>query len=206
VSARVLTFIVYLDDRPDALVRVAAMVRRRGFRLASLTVGHTETAGVSRLTLVLDADARLAPRVEALLHKLVDVIRVENVTEARAVCRGLAMIKVTATPETRAAIMQLVHVFRARVVDVAPDSLVVEITGTEEKIDSLLEVLRPYGVVEVARTGRLAMARGGRHPNPRRYLRPGETPDPTGPVPGGCASAGGGDARSVGDHAAGERA
>ncbi len=168
-----LTFVVHVDDRPDVLPRVAGLVRRRGWRLVSLTVGATETPGVSRLTLVVDAEDAVAPRIEAVLAKLVDVIRVENMTRTPAVCRGLAMIKVAATPETRAAIMQLVQVFRARVVDVAADSLVVEITGTDEKIESLLEVLRPYGVVEMARTGRLAMARGDRKDRPMGYPPPG---------------------------------
>lgn len=171
-----LTFVVHLDDRPDALQRVTSLVRRRGWRLASLAVGHTETPGLVRLTLVIDADEALAARVEATLQKLVDVRRVDNMTRAPAVCRGLAMIKVAATAETRAAVMQLVQVFRARVVDVASDTMVVEITGTDEKIDSLLDVLRPYGVVEVARTGRLAMARGGRRPDPVHRFRPHDEP------------------------------
>ncbi len=179
-----LTFVVHLDDRPDALPRVASLVRRRGLRLASLAVGRTETPGVCRLTLVIDADEGEAARVEAMLRQPVDVIRVDDMTRAPAVCRGLAMIKVAATAETRAAIMQLVQVFRARVVDVASDALVIEITGTEEKIDSLVDVLRPYGVVEMARTGRLAMARGGRAGGPVSYLqRGGQRADDDAPHP-----------------------
>ncbi len=162
------TFIVRVEDRPGVLTRVASLVRRRGYNIESLTVGHTETPGVSRMTIVIDADETAAPRIEANLYKLVNVIHVENITSAPAVWRDLAMIKVAATPESRGEIMHLVHVFRARVVDVAPDSLVIEITGTEDKIDGLVEVLRPYGVMEMARTGRIAMARGARSSRPGR--------------------------------------
>lgn len=156
------TFVVHVEDRPGVLTRVASLVRRRGYNIDSLTVGHTETPGVSRMTIVIDSDEAAAPRIEANLYKLVNVIRVENITSAPAVWRDLAMIKVAATAESRGEIMHLVQVFRARVVDVAPDSLVIEITGTEDKIDGLVEVLRPYGLMEMARTGRIAMARGAR--------------------------------------------
>jgi acetolactate synthase-1/3 small subunit len=154
------TFVVHVEDRPGVLTRVAEVFRRRAFNIESLTVGHTERSGVSRMTIVVEADAAAARRLEAHLYKLVNVLRVDNITDRPSVLRDLAMIKVATTNETRAQVMQLVEVFRARVVDVAPASLVVEITGTEDKIDGLLEVLRPYGVLEMARTGRVAMARG----------------------------------------------
>lgn len=154
------TLVVYVEDRPGVLNRVASLFRRRAFNIESLTVGHTETPGVSRMTIVVDTDALGAKRLEANIYKLVNVRRVENITAVPAILRDLAMIKVTATAESRTHIMQLVDVFRARVVDVAPDSLVIEITGTEDKIDGLLEVLRPYGVLEMVRTGWVAMARG----------------------------------------------
>ena len=105
------------------------------------------------MTLVVEANAEAAARIEANLYKLVHVRQVENVTDVPTVYRHLALIKVAATAESRSQVMQLVDVFRARVVDVAPDSLIIEITGTEEKIDGLLEILRPFGVLEVARTG-----------------------------------------------------
>lgn len=154
------TFVVRVEDRPGVLTRVAEVFRRRAFNIESLTVGHTEAPGVSRMTIVVEADADAARRLEAHLYKLVNVLRVDTIAERPAVFRDLAMIKVATTAETRAQIMQLVEVFRARVVDVAPASLIIEITGTEDKIDGLLEVLRPYGVLEMARTGRLAMVRG----------------------------------------------
>ncbi len=154
------TFVVYVEDRPGVLNRVASLFRRRAFNIESLTVGHTERPGVSRMTIAVQADEIGAQRIEAHLYKLMNVISVEDITTWPSVLRDLAMIKVAANQESRGEIMQLVDVFRARVVDVAPDSLVIEITGTEDKIDSLLEVLRPYGVVEMVRTGRVAITRG----------------------------------------------
>jgi len=154
------TFIVHVEDQPGVLTRVSSLIRRRGFNIESLTVGHTERPGVSRMTIVIESDELAVARIEANLYKLVNVIRVDNVTPQPAVFRDLAMIKVAATEGTRGAIMQLVDVFRARVVDVSPDSLIIEITGTEDKIDGLVEMLKPYGVLEMARTGRVAMARG----------------------------------------------
>jgi acetolactate synthase I/III small subunit len=158
------TFIVHVEDQPGVLTRVSSLIRRRGFNIESLTVGHTERPGVSRMTIVMDSDERAVPRIEANLYKLVNVIRVENVTPQPAVFRDLAMIKVAATEASRGAIMQLVDVFRARVVDVSPESLIIEITGTEDKIDGLVEMLKPYGVLEMARTGRVAMSRGNNVP------------------------------------------
>lgn len=154
------TLVALVEDKPGVLNRVALVFRRRAFNIESLTVGHTDRQGVSRMTIVVDTDELGSRRIEAHLYKLVNVLRVENITLNAAVFRDLAMIKVAATSESRTHIMQLVDVFRARVVDVAPDSLIIEITGTEDKIDGLLEVLRPYGVLEMVRTGRVAMSRG----------------------------------------------
>jgi len=163
------TFVVYVEDKPGVLNRVASLFRRRAFNIESLTVGHTDTPGVSRMTIVVGTDRDGARKVEAHLYKLVNVLRVDDVTATPAVYRDLAMIKVQTTAETRSHIMQLVDVYRARIVDVSPDSLMVEVTGTEDKIDSLLDVLRPYGVLEAVRTGRVAMARGAaRTPQARR--------------------------------------
>src|SRR5947208_9189526 len=154
------TFAVYVDNKPGVLNRVASLFRRRGFNIESLTVGHTETKGVSRMTVVVDTDEYGARRLEAHLYKLVPCRRVENITSAPSIARDLALIKVGAMGDARTHVMQLVDVYRARIVDVSPESLVIETTGTEDKIDSLLEVLRPYGVIEMVRTGRVAMARG----------------------------------------------
>src|SRR5437867_2203226 len=135
-----ITFAVYVQNRPGVLNRVASLFRRRGFNIESLTVGHTEKRGVSRMTIVVETDENGAQRLEANLYKLVNVLRVDNITAKPSVVRDLAMIKVATTPESRSELMQLVNVFRARVVDVAADSLVIETTGAEDKIDSLLDV------------------------------------------------------------------
>src|ERR1700730_13459605 len=154
------TFAVYVDNKPGVLNRVASLFRRRAFNIESLTVGRTEEPGISRMTVVVDTDEYGARRLEANLYKLVPVRRVENITLRPMIARDLALIKVSAAGDVRAQVMQLVEVYRARVIDVSPESLVIETTGTEDKIDSLLDVLRPYGVVEMVRTGRVAMARG----------------------------------------------
>jgi acetolactate synthase-1/3 small subunit len=156
------TFVVYVENKPGVLNRVASLFRRRAFNIESLTVGHTDKPGVSRMTIVVDTDEQGAKRAEANLYKLVNVLLVNNITGSASVMRDLAMVKVAATPETRSQLLQLVEVFRGRVVDVAPESLIIEITGTEDKIDGLLEVLRPFGIVEMVRTGRVAMSRGAK--------------------------------------------
>ncbi len=154
------TFVVLVEDQPGVLTRVSSLIRRRGFNISSLTVGHTETPGVSRMTIDVEADEFGARRVEANLYKLIDVLRVDNVTRRPSIFRELAILKVATTPETRAQIFQLAQVYRARIIDVSPESLVVEITGNVDKVESLIEVLTPYGLLELARTGRLAMLRG----------------------------------------------
>ena len=197
-----ITFVVHVENKPGVLTRVASLFRRRAYNIESLTVGHTETKGISRMTIVVDTDDEGAHHVEAHLYKLVNVLRVDNVTVRPAVTRELAMIKVATTGETRPQIMQLADVFRARIIDVSAQSLVLEITGSEAKLDKLLEVLHPYGVLEMARTGTLAMGRGTRRgsrwpapaPGPiqraptakrsptRSDARPGARPFPRPPV------------------------
>jgi acetolactate synthase-1/3 small subunit len=159
------TFVVYVEDKPGVLTRVASLFRRRAFNIDSLTVGRTEKQGVSRMTIVVDTDETGARRLEAHLYKLINVLLVENVTAEAAVYRELAMIRVTATAAQRSHIMDLVEVFRAKVVDVSPDSMMIEITGTDDKIDGLLHVLEGYGVLEMVRTGRVAMRRGAKAAN-----------------------------------------
>ena len=154
------TFAVYVEDRPGVLNRVASLFRRRGFNIHSLAVGSSEVPGVSRMTAVVQTDPGGAQRIQAHLYKLVNVLRVEDITTRPAIVRDLALIKVTADQQTRSSIVQLAHVFNARIVDVAPESIVLEMSGSEAKIDGLLEVLRPYGVLEMVRTGRIAIARG----------------------------------------------
>jgi len=155
------TLVALVEDKPGVLTRVASLFRRRNYNIESLTVGHTEQPGVSRMTIVVDDSRTNVEKVAQNLYKLVNVIQVEDVTEQPNVLRDLALIKVQADGGSRRSeIMQLVDTFRARVVDVALDSLMIEATGTEDKIDGLVDVLRPYGIVEMVRTGRVAMARG----------------------------------------------
>jgi acetolactate synthase-1/3 small subunit len=156
------TYVVYVENKPGVLTRVASLFRRRAFNIDSLTVGRTEKPEVSRMTITVDADRDQARRIEANLYKLVNVLLVENITHHPAIVRDLAMIKVAATHDARSHVLELASVFRARVVDVSPESLTIEITGTEDKIDGLLEVLRPYGVLEMVRTGIVAMRRGNK--------------------------------------------
>ena len=161
------TFAVYVDNKPGVLNRVASLFRRRAFNIESLTVGHTEKQGISRMTIVVDTDERGARLVEANLYKLISVRRVDNISQVPSIARDLAMIKVAAIGDARTQVMQLVDVYRGRIVDISPESLVIETTGAEDKIDSLLEVLKPYGVVEMVRTGRVEMARGTTAPGRR---------------------------------------
>jgi acetolactate synthase-1/3 small subunit len=156
------TLIALVQDKPGVLDRIASLFRRRNFNIESLSVGHSETSGISRMTLVVDCDTETQKeQVAKQFHKLIDVIKViDDVTPDRAVYRELALIKVSANIETRSAIIQLVDVFRAQVIDVAPASMTIEITGTEDKVDSFVNLLRPFGIKEMARTGRVAMLRG----------------------------------------------
>ena len=157
------TFVIYVEDKPGVLNRVASLFRRRAFNIESLTVGHSETSGVSRMTVLVELDVQGAKRLEANLYKLVNVLRVHNISAEPSVFRELAMVKVaTKTQDIRTSVMQLANVFRGRVVDVGTDSVILETTGTEDKIEGLLEVLRPYGILELTRTGRIGMVRGSR--------------------------------------------
>jgi acetolactate synthase-1/3 small subunit len=159
------TFVVHVENKPGVLTRVSSLFRRRAFNIDSLTVGRTEKPEVSRMTITVDADVDQAKRIEASLYKLVNVLLVENITNDPMISRDLALIKVATTQETRGQVLQLAQVFRARVLDVAIDSITVEITGNEEKIDRLLEMLTSYGVLEMVRTGIVAMRRGKRTTN-----------------------------------------
>ncbi|MDD3179068.1 MAG: acetolactate synthase small subunit [Opitutaceae bacterium] len=154
------TLIAYVEDKPGVLNRVASLFRRRNFNIESLTVGRTEQAGVSRMTVVMDTNEHGARIVEAHLYKLVNVLRVDDLTHKRALNRELALVKVRTTPETRVQALQLVDVFRARVVDIEAGALAIEVTGTPEKIDKFELMMRDYGIIELVRTGAVSMARG----------------------------------------------
>jgi acetolactate synthase-1/3 small subunit len=154
------TLVALVENKPGVLNRVASLFRRRNFNIASLTVGETETPEISRMTIVVDASRTNAALVEQNLLKLVNVIAVQDVTEEPIVARDLALIKVKANRETRGEIMQFVDIYRAKIVDVCADSLIVEVTGPEAKVQTLLDLLRPFGILEMVRTGRVAMVRG----------------------------------------------
>lgn len=154
------TFVVYVENKPGVLSRVASLFRRRAFNIDSLTVGRTEKPDVSRMTIVVDAEEDQALRIVANVYKLINVLRVDDITNEPAVSRDLALIKVAAKHGERSPILELANVFRARIVDVAPESLTLEITGAEIKVNGLMDVLRPYGLLEVVRTGVVAMKRG----------------------------------------------
>ncbi|MBI4297898.1 MAG: acetolactate synthase small subunit [Chloroflexi bacterium] len=154
------TIVALVEDKPGVLNRVASMFRRRGFNIESLAVGHSEQAGVSRMTIVVDGATAVLDQVTKQLYKIVDVVKVSDFAESELVARELALIKVKATPSTRGEIIQIADIFRANIIDVAPDSLIIEVTGDTDKVDSLFRLLKGFGVRELSRTGRLAMARG----------------------------------------------
>jgi len=154
------TIIAKVENKPGVLNRVASLFRRRNFNIESLNVGRTENPDVSRMTIVMESHEIDVRKVEANLYKLVNVLDVQDVTNQPTVMRDLALIKVSAKPDNRAEIANLANIFRAKIVDVAPDSVIVEISGTEEKIEGLVELLRPIGIKEMVRTGQIAMLRG----------------------------------------------
>ncbi|HEY6263550.1 MAG TPA: acetolactate synthase small subunit [Candidatus Acidoferrum sp.] len=155
------TLVAYVENKPGVLNRVASLARRLAINIDSLTVGPTENEEIARMTIVAHTDEKGAHRLEASLEKLVDVRLAENVSSRALLERDLALIKVSADQQNRPHLMELIKVFRARVVDVAPESLIIEVSGAVDKIDGLLEVLRPFGVLEMARSGRISMTRGG---------------------------------------------
>ena len=155
------TLVALVENKPGVLTRVASLFRRRGFNIESIAVGRSEQPGLSRMTVVVGGDSAEVEQVRKQLDKLINVVRVSDITKEAIVARELALIKVNATASTRSEIMQIVDIFRANIVDVAADSVMVEATGDEAKIDSLFELLRRFGIKEMARTGRIALTRGG---------------------------------------------
>jgi acetolactate synthase-1/3 small subunit len=156
-NATLRTFIAYVEDLPGVLNRVTSLLRRRNYNIVSLTVGRTERAGVSRMTIVLEVGDDGAHRIEANLYKLVNVLWVEATSDATTLVRELALIKVRADAGSRAEVIRLCDAFHARALDVGPEAIVAEITGTGDKIDGLLDALRPFGLLEMVRTGVVAM-------------------------------------------------
>ena len=153
------TITALVQDKPGVLNRVSSMFRRRGFNIVSLAVGHSEEPDYSRMTFVVEGDDRIIEQVAKHLNKLIDVIKVTDVSSDNVVSRELALIKVRGTNENRSEIIQIVEIFRANIVGVAPDHLIIEVTGDEDKIESLLGLIKKFGVLEVMRTGTIVMER-----------------------------------------------
>jgi acetolactate synthase I/III small subunit len=154
------TLVAWVEDRPGVLAHIAGMFRRRGFNIHSLIVGHSERPGLSRMTIVVETERLDASLVEACLHKLVDVVEVHDVTQVPSVKRELALIKIKVEGPARIEVAQLAEIFRGKVLDVQVDSVIIETSGSTEKIDQVLEVLSAKGPVEIMRTGCVAMGRG----------------------------------------------
>jgi len=154
------TLVALVEDKPGVLNRIASLFRRRSFNIQSLAVGSSEKPGLSRMTIVTIGDSAQIEQVRKQLEKLINVVKVSDITDEAVVNRELALIKVKATPISRSEIMQIVDIFRANIVDVATGSVTVEVTGDEDKVNSLLGLLRDFGIKEVSRTGRIALTRG----------------------------------------------
>ena len=168
------TLSVLVEDRPGVLARVAGLFAARGFNIHSLAVGTTEEPGFSRMTVVVDVEPARLEQVVKQLNKLINVIKVQELQESEAVERELALVKVKAEGDARARVIEIADIFRARVLDVTHHTLTIEATGTTDKIEALMELLAAFGVVEMARTGRVALGRGERGIRERRLKKVAE--------------------------------
>ncbi len=153
------TISVLVENSPGVLTRIAGQLTGRGFNIDSIAVGHAEETGLTRITLVTHGDDAIIEQITKQLNKIVDVIKVTDLTETNFVNRELALIKIHATPEQRLEVMQIVDIFRGKIIDISPRSLTIEVTGIEDKIDAIIGMLRPFGIKEIARTGPVALKR-----------------------------------------------
>jgi acetolactate synthase-1/3 small subunit len=165
------TLSVLVENKPGVLARIASLFARRGFNIDSLAVGPTEYADVSRMTIVVNVEDNPLEQVTKQLNKLINVLKIVELEPASSVSRELLLVKVKADPQIRSQVLEVVQLFRAKVIDVAADAVTIEATGGEEKIDALLRVLEPFGVKELAQSGMVAMGRGTRSITDRT-LRP----------------------------------
>jgi acetolactate synthase-1/3 small subunit len=165
------TLLAWMRDKPGVLNRVSGMLRRRNFNIDSLQVGHSETPGISRMTFVVDGNEHMVDQVIKQLRKVVDVTRVEDISDKPSVIRELALVRVQTDSQTRSEVVQLATIYHGEIVDVAMDSLVVQIVGSEERVDSLIDLLSQFGIIEMVRTGRVALVRG----TTERRIRRGTT-------------------------------
>ena len=154
------TVVALVENRPGVLNRVSSLFRRRGFNIDTLAVGPTDDESISRITLTLDGALHPIDQVTKQLHKLVNVIKIRDLEPRETLARELAMFKVSADGASRAEVMQICEIFRGKVVDVTKRSIVVELTGTCDKVDAFEQLVRPFGLIEMARTGEIAIARG----------------------------------------------
>ncbi len=154
------TISALVQDKPGVLARISGLFRRRGFNIASLTVGRSEQKGLSRMTFVVEGAEEAVRKASAQLDKLIDIVDVKDITESNIVWRELALIKVSANSSTRSKVLEIANVFRVNIVDIGVESLTMEISGGKQKIDSLIELLKHFGVKEILRTGRIATLRG----------------------------------------------
>ena len=154
------TLVILVEDKPGVLNRVSSLFRRRSFNIESIAVGHSELLGFSRMVVVVDGANTAVEQVRKQLDKVIEVVKVTDISYERVVAREIALIKVESSPTTRSEIMQITDIFRASILDVSSESIIVEVTGDEDKIDSLIELLREFNIIELARTGRIAMPRG----------------------------------------------
>ncbi len=156
------TLSILVQDQPGVLARIAALFSRRGYNIESLAVGTTETDGVSRMTIVVHVDHESLEQITKQLNKLINVLKIVELDESTAVEREMMLIKVRADESTRNGVLQLVELFRAKVVDVSQDAVTIEVTGSRDKLDALLVVLEPHGIKEIVQSGVIALARGSR--------------------------------------------
>lgn len=157
------TLSVLVENHAGVLSRVAGLFSRRGFNIDSLAVGVTENPDISRMTIVVDGDEYIVEQVSKQLNKLVDIIKIKNLDDVESVSRELALIKVSATASNRAEIVQLVEIFRAKIVDVSKSTLTIEVSGGNEKVGALEEMLKQFGIKEIVRTGAIAIERGSKY-------------------------------------------
>jgi acetolactate synthase-1/3 small subunit len=171
------TLVALVEDKPGVLNRMASLFRRRGFNIESIAVGHSETPHLSRMTIIVNGTTAMVEQVRKQVDKLVDVVRVSDITSESITVRELALIKVKATSANRSEIIEIADIFRANIVDVGSDSLTIEITGDEDKIESMLKLLRGFGIREISRTGRIAMVRGAIGSTPKEDKAPKKKSD-----------------------------
>ena len=156
------TLSVLVANKPGVLTHVSGLFSRRGYNIDSLTVGVTENPEISRMTIVAHGDEHVIEQVTKQLNKLIDIIKVVEIIPAESVDRELALLKVAAKAQNRSEVIQIVDIFRAKIIDVSSESVVIEITGSGDKIDALEEMMRPFGIKEMVRTGKVALVRGSK--------------------------------------------